>query len=361
MSKPPTALLVPGNSGLSAGERERRVAEIYAPYHAAIEDLLAKRAQRGQRSALVAIHTYTPSLQGVVRPWHCGVIFASDSRLGEALVKGLQEEDGLVVGVNEPYAPSDRVYHTMSRHGEANGNPAVMIEVRNDLVSDDDGQNAWAMRLAPLLQSAAQMSSRRRGRGTASIQERSPNAEATRKKERAMTDLFENDYSEADKKEDMKILHSMGYAQELERRMSVFSNFAVSFSIICILSGGINSLAQATAGAGGASIGIGWPLGCLISGVFALAMGQIASSYPTAGGLYHWSSILGNRFTGWLTAWLNLLGLDHGPGRDQCRHLGLLLRRNRSLVPLRSASTRARRRGFAIRSSSSRRSPASRR
>ena len=91
--------------------------------------------------------------------------------------------------------------------------------------------------------------------------------------------------------------------------MSGFSNFAVSFSIICILSGAINSLAQATAGAGGASIGIGWPLGCLISGVFALAMGQIASSYPTAGGLYHWSSILGNRFTGWLTAWLNFLGL----------------------------------------------------
>src|SRR5271167_4076382 len=124
-----------------------------------------------------------------------------------------------------------------------------------------------------------------------------------------MTDSFGSNYTESDKKEDMKILHSMGYAQELERRMSVFSNFAISFSIICILSGGINSLAQATAGAGGASIGIGWPIGCLISGVFALAMGQIASSYPTAGGLYHWSSILGNRFTGWLTAWLNLLGL----------------------------------------------------
>ena len=124
-----------------------------------------------------------------------------------------------------------------------------------------------------------------------------------------MSNLFEGKYTEAERKEDMKVLHSMGYAQELERRMSAFSNFAVSFSIICILSGGINSLAQATAGAGGASIGIGWPLGCLISGVFALAMGQIASSYPTAGGLYHWSSILGNRFTGWLTAWLNLLGL----------------------------------------------------
>lgn len=150
--------LVPGNSGLSVGERERRVAEIYAPYHAAIEDLLAKRGQHARRSALVAIHTFTPSLQGVVRPWHCGVIFASDSRMGEALVRGLHEEDGLVVGVNQPYAPSDRVYHTMSRHGEDYGIPAVMIEVRNDLVSNDDGQKAWAMRLAPLLQSAAQMS-----------------------------------------------------------------------------------------------------------------------------------------------------------------------------------------------------------
>jgi amino acid transporter len=118
-----------------------------------------------------------------------------------------------------------------------------------------------------------------------------------------------SDYSDSDKKQDLHILHSMGYAQELERRMSSFSNFAVSFSIICILSGGINSLAQATSGAGGAAIGIGWPLGCFVSLVFAVAMAQISSAYPTAGGLYHWGSILGNRFNGWLTAWFNLLGL----------------------------------------------------
>ena len=116
-------------------------------------------------------------------------------------------------------------------------------------------------------------------------------------------------YSDVEKHADVQILHNMGYAQELERRMSRFSNFAISFSIICILSGGINSLAQATSGAGGAAIGIGWPLGCIISGVFALAMAQIGSAYPTAGGLYHWGSILGNRFVGWLTAWFNLLGL----------------------------------------------------
>ena len=109
--------------------------------------------------------------------------------------------------------------------------------------------------------------------------------------------------------EDKKLLHGMGYAQELQRSMSKFSNFAISFSIICILSGGINSFAQAISSVGGAGAGIGWITGCIISGMFALSMAQIASAFPTAGGLYHWASILGNRFWGWLTAWLNLLGL----------------------------------------------------
>jgi amino acid transporter len=118
-----------------------------------------------------------------------------------------------------------------------------------------------------------------------------------------------SDYTDKDKHEDVKVLHGMGYAQELSRSMSKFSNFAISFSIICILSGGINSFAQAISSVGGAGAGIGWIVGCLLSGMFALAMAQIASAFPTAGGLYHWASILGNRFWGWLTAWLNLLGL----------------------------------------------------
>ncbi|MFC3181025.1 amino acid permease [Cypionkella sinensis] len=116
-------------------------------------------------------------------------------------------------------------------------------------------------------------------------------------------------YDDKAQHEDMKVLHGMGYAQELSRSMSKFSNFAISFSIICILSGGINSFAQAISSVGGAGAGIGWIVGCALSGMFALAMAQIASAFPTAGGLYHWSSILGGRFLGWLTAWLNLLGL----------------------------------------------------
>jgi amino acid transporter len=109
--------------------------------------------------------------------------------------------------------------------------------------------------------------------------------------------------------DDVKQLHSMGYAQELARRMSGFSNFAISFSIICILAGGITSFQLGFSAAGGASIGIGWPLSCAFSLIVAAAMGQIASAYPTAGGLYHWASILGGRGFGWSVAWFNMLGL----------------------------------------------------
>jgi amino acid transporter len=109
--------------------------------------------------------------------------------------------------------------------------------------------------------------------------------------------------------EDVKTLHGMGYAQELHRRMHGFSNFAISFSIICILAGGITSFPVGLNSVGGAAIGLGWPLSCFFSLIVALGMGQIASSFPTAGGLYHWGSILGGRGAGWLTAWFNLIGL----------------------------------------------------
>lgn len=109
--------------------------------------------------------------------------------------------------------------------------------------------------------------------------------------------------------EDLKTLQSLGYAQELLRRMSGFSNFAISFSMICILAGGITSFQLGLCSVGGAAIGLGWPLSCLFSLSFALAMGQVASAFPTAGGLYHWAAILGGRGWGWLTAWFNLAGL----------------------------------------------------
>ena len=109
--------------------------------------------------------------------------------------------------------------------------------------------------------------------------------------------------------EDEKVLHGMGYAQELSRRMGTFQSFAISFSIICILSGGLGSFPIALSTGGPFSLTVGWLIGGVYALIVAAALGQIASAYPTAGSLYHWSSILGGRFWGWATAYVNLLGL----------------------------------------------------
>jgi amino acid transporter len=109
--------------------------------------------------------------------------------------------------------------------------------------------------------------------------------------------------------DDVALLSRMGYAQELRRRMSAFSNFAIAFSTICILAGGITSLQYGVSAVGGAAAGVVWPIGVAFAFVVALSMAQVASAFPTAGGLYHWSSILGGKGWGWATAWFNLGGL----------------------------------------------------
>ena len=113
--------------------------------------------------------------------------------------------------------------------------------------------------------------------------------------------------------QDMKRLHGLGYAQELFRAMGGFSNFAISFTIISILSGCVTLffLIPTTVGFGAASIG--WPLVTVFVVIVALGMAELASAYPTAGGLYYWSSKLGFRGRGgpawgWYTGWFNLIG-----------------------------------------------------
>jgi amino acid transporter len=83
--------------------------------------------------------------------------------------------------------------------------------------------------------------------------------------------------------DDVQTLHRLGYAQELLRGMSAFSNFAISLSIICIVAGGITTLHLGICGVGGAAIGLGWPIVCLFALAVAATMGQLASAFPTAG------------------------------------------------------------------------------
>ena len=108
--------------------------------------------------------------------------------------------------------------------------------------------------------------------------------------------------------QDIKDLHQLGYAQELFRTMGGFSNFAISFSIISILTGAVILYDYGLAWAGKAAVMIGWPLVTVFVVCIAASMSEIASAYPTAGGLYYWASRMKNKNWGWWTAWFNLLG-----------------------------------------------------
>jgi amino acid transporter len=108
--------------------------------------------------------------------------------------------------------------------------------------------------------------------------------------------------------EDEKILHKLGYTQELFRAMGGFQNFAISFTIISILAGCLTSYAIAFQSGGPIAVTWGWLIVGLFSTIIALAMAEIASSFPTAGGLYYWASKLGSPGWGWTTGWFNLIG-----------------------------------------------------
>jgi amino acid transporter len=109
-------------------------------------------------------------------------------------------------------------------------------------------------------------------------------------------------------RQDVADLHGLGYAQELFRSMGGFSNFAISFSIISILTGAVILYDYGLAWAGTAAVMIGWPLVTVFVLAIAASMAELASAYPTAGGLYYWASKMKNKKWGWWTAWLNLIG-----------------------------------------------------
>ena len=147
-------IAIPGNQALATAERDHRRDWIYRPYHAAIEALIARRIADARGVGMVAVHSFTPVYRGRSRPWQIGVLSQRDRRMADAMIDALRGDGELQVGDNQPYAPTDGVYHTLERHAEARGLPCVMLEVRNDLILDTPRQAAWAGRLAPLLQRA---------------------------------------------------------------------------------------------------------------------------------------------------------------------------------------------------------------
>jgi len=141
---------VPRNQSLGDAERMARVAEIFRPYHDAIAAEIDRRAAAGRATVLIAMHSFTPVMGGMARPWQAAVLHNRDPRLGQALAAELRMA-GFHVGDNEPYALSDESDYTVPVHAEQRGLPYVELEIRQDLVADRAGQRWWAQLLASAL------------------------------------------------------------------------------------------------------------------------------------------------------------------------------------------------------------------
>jgi predicted N-formylglutamate amidohydrolase len=143
-----------GNENLSPAEREVRRREIFLPYHEHIVELLDRRRMAGQRTALIAMHSFTPVFKGVARAVEVGILYNRDPRFAHIMLDLLRHQGDLSVGDNQPYAVGDLSDYTVPVHGEGRGLPHVEIEIRQDLIADPAGQAAWATRLARLLPEA---------------------------------------------------------------------------------------------------------------------------------------------------------------------------------------------------------------
>ena len=143
--------VVPGNYPISAEERERRLDRLYRPYHDAVGAMIASvAAASGKAPFIFSVHSFTPVMQGFVRPWHVGVLWDLDDRVARPLIDMLAVDPLLVVGDNEPYDGALRG-DTMYRHAIVNGFAHALIEIRQDLIADDSGADDWAGRLAPIV------------------------------------------------------------------------------------------------------------------------------------------------------------------------------------------------------------------
>ena len=142
---------IPANRSLPEAERERRLREIFLPYHAQIHAEIDRRQASGLSTILVAIHSFTPVYKSVRRPWHVGVLYNRDDRLAKPMIAQLRQDPALVVGDNQPYTVSDESDYTIPIHGERRGLPHIEIEIRQDMIADEEGQRIWADRLTDAL------------------------------------------------------------------------------------------------------------------------------------------------------------------------------------------------------------------
>ena len=149
---------IPANEALTDRERDARTAEIFTPYQDAIGSVIEQRLAAGRAVLLVSLHSFTPRLltsqDPGTRPWQVGVLHdGGDTRLSHAMLDVLRRDPSLTVGDNEPYR-MDGTDHTVPRHAYPHRIPYLELEVRQDLLADAAGVDAWCDRLTDAITSA---------------------------------------------------------------------------------------------------------------------------------------------------------------------------------------------------------------
>lgn len=145
---------VPANIDLSDAARASRIAGVHAPFHAAVEREIARlRAANGPdvNPVILSIHSFTPIMDEVERPWQIGILWNRDARIPEPLIARLREEGDLIVGDNEPYSARLGYGYTLERHGDGAGLANALVEIRQDLIDTARGADLWAERLLAAL------------------------------------------------------------------------------------------------------------------------------------------------------------------------------------------------------------------
>jgi predicted N-formylglutamate amidohydrolase len=143
---------IPGNADLDRSAKSRRARALFKPYHEAVAAAIRARTEGSLVPVFISVHSFTPRMNGLERPWHVGILWDKDPRLALPLLAALRAERGLVVGDNEPYSGRHPADFTVDHHAEAAGIAHVGIELRQDLLQDEDGRVAWAERLGDALQ-----------------------------------------------------------------------------------------------------------------------------------------------------------------------------------------------------------------
>lgn len=143
--------VIPGNRRLDDEERRRRISLYYAPYHGAIRTVIDRCCASGPPPVLLSIHSFTESWKETARPWHVGVLWDKDQRFARPLLDAFHAEGNLIVGDNEPYS-GQLEGDCLWQHATCRGLANALIEIRQDLIRDAAGQEAWAHRIGHIVQ-----------------------------------------------------------------------------------------------------------------------------------------------------------------------------------------------------------------